>query len=531
MAKIKIVVSGWIRKNRVEAIIIALILLIGAFFRLYRIDEYMTFLGDEGRDVLIVRRLLVNFDPILIGPRTSIGDMYLGPLYYYLIAPALLLANFSPVGPAVMIALIGVATVFLVWYITREWFFSKGRFGKVAGIIAAGLYAISPVVIVYSKSSWNPNIMPFFALLSIYSIWRTWQKLEFKWLIILGVSFAFVLHSHYLGLLLAPTLGLFWFLILLKINNRFQRRKSKSIGNGKWEIRKFLRNTLAGLVIFAGLMSPLVIFDSRHEWRNFNSMKLFFTERQTTVSARPWNSIPKLWPLAAKIDTRLMAGGNEETGKWLTVGFVVAIILLLKDAFKRRRLLPASYFLLLFWLGFALIGLGLYKQEIYDHYYGFFFAAPFLLLGSLSQSLIDKSRHLGSLLVIFITGYLFVVNLYNNPLKYPPNRQLQRSIEVAQKIMDESNGNKFNLAVLAERNYEGAYQYFLEKENSPVVMIDPQRSDETITDQLFVVCEHTDVTKCDPTHNPKAEVANFGWTKIDKEWQVAGVTLYKLIHY
>src|SRR3990167_6116605 len=112
--------KNWIRKNRLEALFIAIILLVGAFFRLYRIDEYMTFLGDEGRDVLIVRRLLVNFDPILVGPGTSIGNMYLGPLYYYMMAPALLLANFSPAGPAVMVALLGVVTIFLVWFIGRK---------------------------------------------------------------------------------------------------------------------------------------------------------------------------------------------------------------------------------------------------------------------------------------------------------------------------------------------------------------------------------------------------------------------------
>ena len=58
------------------------ILIIGAFLRLYKIDGYMTFLGDEGRDVIIVRNLLVNADPILIGHGTSVGGMYLGPLYY-----------------------------------------------------------------------------------------------------------------------------------------------------------------------------------------------------------------------------------------------------------------------------------------------------------------------------------------------------------------------------------------------------------------------------------------------------------------
>src|SRR3970040_179818 len=148
-------VKGWIRRNRLETLILLTILLIGAFFRLYKIDEYMTFLGDEGRDVIVVGRLLTDFDPILVGPGTSIGNMYLGPLYYYMMAPALLLAHFSPVGPAVEIAILGIITVGFVWWVGREWF------DKNTGLIAAALYAISPTVITYSRSSWNPNIMPF----------------------------------------------------------------------------------------------------------------------------------------------------------------------------------------------------------------------------------------------------------------------------------------------------------------------------------------------------------------------------------
>src|SRR4030043_278441 len=196
-------IKTWIRNNKKEFIFLVLILVIGAFFRLFKISEYMTFLGDEGRDVIIVRRLLVNFDPILVGPGTSIGDMYLGPLYYYLMAPALFLAGFSPVGPAVMVALFGVATIFLVWYTARIWF------GKTASIVSSLLYAFSPVVIIYSRSSWNPNIMPFFAILTIFSVWKIWKDRKFKWLLVLGVSYAVTLQSHYLALLLAPTILLF----------------------------------------------------------------------------------------------------------------------------------------------------------------------------------------------------------------------------------------------------------------------------------------------------------------------------------
>ena len=88
----------------------------------------MTFLGDEGRDVIVVGRFLTEGDLILVGPGTSIGNMYLGPLYHYIMAPALFLARYSPIGPAIQIALLGIATIFFVWFAGREWFGKKVAF-------------------------------------------------------------------------------------------------------------------------------------------------------------------------------------------------------------------------------------------------------------------------------------------------------------------------------------------------------------------------------------------------------------------
>ena len=499
----------WIKQNKKEFIILLIILLLASFFRLYRIDEYLTFLGDEGRDAIIVRRFLVHGDIFLIGPGTSIGNMYLGPLYYYMMAPPLLLAAFSPVGPAVQIALLGILTVFLIWYISREWF------GPVAACVASFLYAISPTVIIYSKSSWNPNIMPFFALICVYGMWRVVRKDRLIWLPIVGVSFAFVLQSHYLGLLLLPTLLSMWaFAFWLHVKSR----------------KKIITHSLIALILFALLMSPLLIFDSRHGWINFEAMKVFFTQRQTTVSARPWNALPDLWPLMTEITTRLLGGRNEMVGAWvaaLTSGGLIWVFWKQKQKLNTYKLIAFST--LIIWLAFALIGLGLYKQEIYDHYYGFFFPAPFMLVGAVLGFFTSKSKIRGWWILITALVFLSYFSLIDNPIKYPPNRQLQRSVEVAEKISFESKGDSFNIAVIAERNYEDAYQYFLEKWGDKVVDIDAQRADETITDQLFVVCELPE-EKCDPTHNPKTEVANFGWSRIEEKWELSGVILYKLVH-
>lgn len=514
MKKLFLEIKNWIKNNKKEFIILCVILLVGAFVRLFKIDGYMTFLGDEGRDVIIARRLLVEGHPPLIGPGTSIGNMYLGPIYYYLMAPALFVANYSPVGPAVQIALLGIITIFFVWYVGREWF------GKVTAFVAALIYALSPTVIIYSRSSWNPNIMPFFALLTIYSIYRVWQKHEFRWIVIAGLSFAFVLQSHYLGLLLLPTVGIYWLLTLWK---EIRSKDKKST-------RSFIAKSAISVFLFLLLMSPLAIFDIRHNFINLKAMEAFFTDRQTTVSVLPWKAIPNMWPIYTDVITRLPGGRDVTAGMILAAVLVLFIAWKLITFKKLDNKYKLNFLLLLSWFGFGLLGLGLYKQHIYDHYYGFFFPAPFLITGIAVQEIVANRKRLFVWLSVVLVGALVYANLLQNPLRNRPNMQLLRAETVAKKVIEVSGGERFNFSLIADANYDSGYRYFLNLYGAKVVDIDPQNTSATITNQLLVVCEK-EKDKCDPTHNPKAEIAGFGWTKVDHEYDnVFGVTLFKLVH-
>jgi len=490
--KIVLNLVNWIKKNPWEFGILLTILVIGTFCRLYRISDYMTFLGDEGRDVIIVRRFLTEFHPPLIGPGTSIGSMYLGPLYYYMMAPALLIANFSPVGPAVQIAILGVITIWFVWYVGRSWF------GRTAGLIAAGLYAISPTVIIYSRSSWNPNIMPFFALLSIYSIWKVWKEKKYKWMIVLGISFAFVLQSHYLGLLLIPTLFIPWMLS-----------------------RPPIRYTLTATSLFAILMSPLLFFDLRHNFQNFSAIKAFFTgSRDIGLPLSVYLS--KVGSVAFMISSNLVSAKNV----YLTV-IILALLLLFLIWVLVNKKFKSSFGLMFLWLIVGIIGISLYKGPVYDHYLEFLFPAPFLLLGALAQNL-RKAKIWYLIFGVYLLALAFF-NLKNSPILSSPNMQLPRAISVAKVIQEKANGGRFNLATISDLNNRDVYQYFLMVWGDKVVDTDPSSTIFTVTDQLFVVCE-LPREKCDPIHDPSAWITNFGWTKIVDEWPVWGGTLFKLGH-
>jgi 4-amino-4-deoxy-L-arabinose transferase-like glycosyltransferase len=491
---------------------IILIVLLALFLRLFRIADYMTFLGDEGRDALVWLRMMGG-KFVLIGPQTSIGNMYLGPLFYYLMFPFYLLLG--TIGPSIGTALFAGVTTYLLWFFGKEWFSPR------AGMLAAFFYAVSPVAITLSRSAWNPNIMPLLSLLVIWGIWQFWQKDNYFWLVAEGVLLSLAVQSHYLGLLLVPLVGLFFLFKLVELwQGKTKERKS------------FIAFSLLAVLIFLVLtFAPLVWFDLRHNFINYKSFHKFFTERQTTVNLKPYKAIPQMVPLWQILVTRLLAGKNELVGFWLSIFFGLpllwigcsTVISLKKSVLKKN---PKILLLSLFLIG--LVGMGLYKQHIYDHYFGFLFPAVFLLAGLTIDGLWRKAGA-GKLAAMAFLAVFLYLSLKESPLKYPPNQQMGRTAEVCRKIIKEADNEPFNLGMIAKQNYDAGYRYFLEKWGHKPLSIDALSLSSTVAKQLFVVCEDP---VCQPVGHAQAEIANFGWSKIGDEWVFPwGTKLFKLTHY
>lgn len=489
-------IKKFFNQNRFECLTLIFILVLALGLRLYRIQGYMTFLGDEGRDVRVVRNILQG-DPAFIGPQTSIGGMYLGPLYYYMMAPALLLSGLNPVGPAIMVALLSVFTIFLTWYFARQWFDS------LSGILAAFFFAISPVSIIYSHSSWNPNPMPFFALLSVWGIYQIWINQKYRLLPLIGFTLAATLQMHYLGLLLFPLIGIFW---LVSLKKSWPNKKTR---------RFFLLQSLWAFLVFVLMMSPLVLFDLKHNGMNFNAFKTFFTDRQTTINFNPANS-NRFLPVLYQIVSDLFLGQSEFLLPLLSF---VLLILSFWGILSTKKKQPAL--ILLLWLFIAVLGLGLYKQHVYAHYFGFIYPAAYLLTGWLIASLLKESfshKLLGLLLFAVFT----VINIQQSPLQYSPNRQMQRTEEVVETIIESSQQEDFNFGLIAKQNYDESYRYFFENKNANLV-----RGEDGITDQLFVVCEDKE---CQPEGNPAWQIAIFGPADTVDQWQIDHIQVFKLVH-
>lgn len=438
----------------------------------------MEFLGDQGRDVLIVRDFLKNGNLFFIGPQTSIGNMYLGPFYYYLISPALLLANYHPVGPAVFVALLSVLTVYLIYFVSKKWFNIKTAY------IAAFLYAISPVAIKYGNFSWNPNIMPFFALLFVYLM----TEKRYLWA---AAAFAMCLNSHYLALLLLPLALIIWL---------------------KNSPKKYLKESILAIIIFLLSLTPQVLFDVKHQGQNIKALMTFFSHRESTVNLKVYKSLPVIPELFNQINTSLLAG------KDITFGIIISIILFLGLIYLLIKHRSEKFIYCLLWYLAGLVGLGLYKQHIYDHYFAFLFPVLFMLMGYLLSKL-------PKLLSIILLSSLTLFSCLQNPFRWSPPRQLYVDNQIADMIVNQSKQQDFNFALLAKQNYADPYLYVLTEKNAKLI-----NTHTKITDQLFVVCEPNKDINCEPINNPDWGIAAFGWAKINWQSEYNGIKIYQLIH-
>jgi 4-amino-4-deoxy-L-arabinose transferase-like glycosyltransferase len=515
-------------KKYFQPFVLSLILIVAAFMRLYRIQDYMTFLGDEGRDVLVVYNIL-HGHLTLLGPTSSVGGFFLGPIYYYFMAPFLWLFNYNPVGPAVMVALFGIATVWLIYIVGKDFFNVK------VGLIAALIYAISPLVLTYSRSSWNPNPMPFFSLLILYCLYKAVKKSSLKLFLAVGVLFGIAMQLHYLSIFLGVVMLIYVFLALL------YKQKSLKI------FAQLLKDYLS---IFLGFLigwSPFLAFEVRHGFLDFkNIINFVLFSGKTGAGGDYFATISDVF---FRIFGRLVfyfptpdhqnVYGPGLISAWqlfiilFAIFACITIFFKLYKAFRQRSEDFEKYLLLTVWLVVGVLLFGFYKKAIYDYYFAFMFPLPFLLVAQ-SLDFLKKIRFfkMGIVLSVILFVTIVSLNLDGTPFQYEPNRQLNQMKTIAQFVMTRTNVMPFNFALISTGNSDYAYRYFFTVWNHSAVAIedpahDPQR--KTVTSQLFVVCESP--LPCQPLGDSLWEIAGFGRAEIAEHWNVSVVEVYKLIRY
>ncbi len=437
-------IKTFLKKNL--AIIILFILAL--FIRTYHLEKTLTFLEDEGRDMLISYRMLDTAHPVLLGPQTSTGDMYLGPFYYYFITPALLLFRYSPLGPAYLIALTGAITSVLMFLIAKKWF------GVWSGYISGILYAIMPLPVVFTRNSWNPNLVPLVALLLLYLTIETIQNpkkqqslANFFWL---GISAGIIVQLHYMTLLYLGALGITFLVYHFK------------------HLKNLLRGILIAIFGFFLMLTPFIVFEIRNDFVNTRAITRF-VEADEVHNLRYSMPISLWYSKVSTTTTRVFAslfGKDALTPDpyRTSIALIACLLVLIAmiSTLKNRSRSSSTARILFLILLIPLVLIGVYQENVHLHYLGFIFPLVYLVISSGFSFPKLRYLYLGGVLISITYSFPQLLSYLNSA----STNQLVRAQEVVAYINNDAQGQPYNLVSNATTNTT-PYQYFSAISSNP----------------------------------------------------------------
>lgn len=226
-----------------QKFMLLLILLTGAFVRFYQIDSLIPFISDQAWFYWSAKLMLNSGNIPLVGITSSHPWLHQGALWTYMLAGVLPLFSFSPVSGAFLTASLDLLTVFLMYYLGKQ------LFSENVGLIAAFLYASSPLVILSSRTAYHTSPIPLFTVLLMIALSR-WinGNIYFVPIIIglLGILYNFEI----------ATISLSIVFILLFVYGYYRQRKWINIFNKK--------NIFYSLLAYLLSMSSMIIYDFGH---------------------------------------------------------------------------------------------------------------------------------------------------------------------------------------------------------------------------------------------------------------------------
>jgi 4-amino-4-deoxy-L-arabinose transferase-like glycosyltransferase len=436
-----------IKQNKLTYIILFIILLAAAFFRIYRQSDLLGFYYDQGRDALKVQEILALKDLPMVGPTTGIAGLFLGPFWFYLLAPFYWLGRGSPVLAANFISLFDVGAVFLIYWIGKEFYQRK------VGLLAALFWGFSYYLVFSGRWLSNPSPVPFFTLLLILGLGQLLIQKKEKALILIAISLAICLQ-------LEMASAVFFLPVLLVLGFLF-RPKIKQ--------RKYLWISLS---LFFAFLIPQILFEIKNHFPMTKSFFLFNKGEINTASQKTWT-----WPNLHFLKERILAYQkilfsklevNPKIGtKFLSILWLTYMIWLVVKQFlaKKDKRQPMDTILLVFLflpLFFLLFFVGNYGQ-LYDYYLTGFFPAFIFLFALFVNFFFKKILYwpIAALIIIWFlsSNLLFLKHYLSSGVDGPKNISLGNQIQAIDWIYKQAGEEKFNVAVYVPPVIPYAYDY------------------------------------------------------------------------
>ena len=331
--QIIIIIGNYLKRNKY--LIFLIIMAIGGRC-LYPLTGSFSFVFDQGKDGLNALDLLVNHQPKLIGPWTSIPGLYFGPAWYYFLGLFLCLGGLSPVAPIWGMIALGILQIILVYH----------YFGRTAATcVTAGTAWLMVTV-----SAWNPYPLPLITWCILILLRKTYQNRQLTLKRACFFGFWAGLGFHF-----SSAYAIFYPVIILLC--WFKQRLIIS------------KNTILAVIIgFVLPFTPQLLFEIRHHWSETQAVFSYLRgggEPGDALSwAKVWNVISQTWgELRLSAFPDLIWPGQRDTpflsGLFVVVWLVLFVYFIWQVKKKRCQLPPlwceAWLFILLPTFGFCFL--------------------------------------------------------------------------------------------------------------------------------------------------------------------------------
>jgi len=224
--------------------LIILIIALSTVILFYRLSDFMLFFGDQGWFYFSARDMVLTGQIPLVGIASSHPWLHQGAWWTYVLAVVLSIAHFNPLAPGYFSAGLGVITVGFVYFVARR------LFSVTTGLIAAFLYATSPLIVINMRMPYHTVFIPFFVLLFLLAL-SGWIGGKNKYFPMLIFSVAMLYNFE-----IATTP--FSFILILCLAYGLLKKKKF--------VAELANKKILALSFFAWFvpMSPMLLYDIHH---------------------------------------------------------------------------------------------------------------------------------------------------------------------------------------------------------------------------------------------------------------------------
>ena len=356
----------------------------------------------------------------MVGPTTSTGQRP-GPAYYYLIALPFILSNFNPVVPAIVFAIFGVLTVYLLFWISRK------LWGTHIALVVGLLYAVSPAIVAQNRNMWNPTLIPFFVTLLFIAMYKAWEEDKHQYLALGAFCAGILIQLHYSNVF---TLGVcFLFFLVMLAKKRWQ-----------W--------LGVSLLIFMFIQFPFFIYEYQHGFEDIQGVVRMFLTRQRSIHSVflfPF----RFYDVSSRLMEIILPLYHQAV--FFSIFIVSVAILWIKRRTRWELFISA-------WLLAGIVFASSYGGVVFDHYTYFLYPFPFLLAGAVLSKVQKSKFH--SLIVWICIAVVIVLQLVRSDVFAAGVGDIGRTQAVSREIMKEANGEPFSFTVLSSRSFSDYHYRF-----------------------------------------------------------------------